>query len=255
MTTSILERAKATIAAVDKMFEPAFQYDTASGEIWLDGPIGPWADEINANSVRAVLREMGPTKPITIYLNSPGGSVFEGTAIYRELTQHRGKLTTVVASLAASMASILLQAGQERVCDRHGLVMVHNPWTGAIGDAATLEKEVELLRKIETQMVGIYMARTGLGEDAIREMLDNETWLNADEALAAGFVDRLEEEYQPAATWTREQARLAVAACSRGHRPAEDPAFVAAMWPKRAQARRQLAKVDAMLGSVGIDRI
>ena len=170
-----------------------FDYDVEAGEIYIYDDIGPaWMGMIDATSVIGALSKM-PGR-VTVRLNSAGGSVDEGIAIYNALKRHKGGVETVVDSLAASMASYLMQAGDVRTVAENAMVMVHNPWSIAIGNAAAFRKEADILDKYEERMLPEYASRTGRLEDDIRSMLDEETWMVGSEAVDLGFADRVEGE-------------------------------------------------------------
>lgn len=208
MSTTATPRRAAALAKIATMDSQlvSFDYDVATGNIWLDGDIGDHPGEISSRAVRAALQEIG-NKRLTIYLNSGGGSVIEGWAIYRQLVGHRAGVTTIVSPLAASMAAVIFQAGQERLIDANGILMIHNPWTNTSGNANELQQSIDLLRKIETQMVDVFSNRTGLDKPEISRMLSAETWLDAGEAVKLGFADSIASDAY-ARTLTIKRVRL-----------------------------------------------
>lgn len=175
-----------------------FDFDAKTGEIWLEGEFGQNRDGIDARSLRAALKQIGNSKPITLYINSPGGSVTEGFACYKLLEEHRGTVTTHVVGIAASMASLVAQAGGRRLIDRHAIMMVHLPWMPSGGNSDELRKQADILQKVETTMISVYARRTGLSKERVRQFLADETWFSADDAIANGFCDSF--DLQAAAT-------------------------------------------------------
>ena len=170
-----------------------FEFDTESGEIYLYDDIGPeWLGMIDAGAVRGALAEMGDKKRVTVRINSPGGAVDEGVAIYNMLARHPGGVDTVVDSLAASMASYIFLAGRNRTVAKNSRVMMHNPWTIAIGNATEIRSVADVLDKYSRSLVPDYAAATGRGEDEIQEALEAETWFTADESVAYGLAHRIE---------------------------------------------------------------
>lgn len=127
------------------------------------------------------------TPNLTVRINSYGGSVSEGLAIYSLLSEFKGHLKTIVDGFACSAASIIFMAGEERVVPENGLLLIHNAWTEAKGDANTMKKVAEDLEKITQPSINIYVAKTGLTEDEIKEKMDREEWITSQEAYEWGF--------------------------------------------------------------------
>jgi len=144
---------------------------------------------------------------IHLRINSPGGSVVEGTAIYNALRRHKGGLTVHIDALAASMASVIAMAGAPVYIADNALLMIHNPWTVSMGDSEQLRKEADLLDKLKSTLVNAYVRKTGMEQNQVAEMMDAETWLDAVEAVALGFADAIEEGVAAAATATPESLR------------------------------------------------
>lgn len=126
---------------------------------------------------------------IKVRINSIGGSVFGGTAIYNALRTHPARITTTVDSLAASVASVIVQAGDERVMVQHSQMMIHNAWGIAIGDADEMNEYAELLRKEDSIIADIYADRSGKPRSMYIAMMAAETWFSHDEAVEAGLAD------------------------------------------------------------------
>ena len=144
---------------------------------------------------------------IHLRINSVGGSVIEGAAIYNALRRHQGGLTVHVDGLAASMASVIAMAGEEVVMADNAMLMVHNPWSMALGDADDLRKEADVLDKLKATLVNAYVRKTGRERGEIEAMMDEETWLDSTEAVAMGFADSIEDGIEAAASITPESAR------------------------------------------------
>lgn len=153
---------------------------------------------------------------IHLRINSPGGSVVEGTAIYNALRRHEGGLTVHIDSLAASMASVIAMSGNPVYIADNALLMIHNPWTVSMGDSDQLRKEADLLDKLKSTLVNAYKRKSGMEEEEIRSMMDAETWLDAVEAVALGFADAIEEGVAAAATATPEQLRARFDSFAKG---------------------------------------
>ncbi len=146
---------------------------------------------ISAKQFVEELAKVPPTNHISLSINSPGGSVFEGNLIYNALRRHGGGVTVQIEALAASIASVIALAGSPVAISANGFYMIHNPINVVIGDAAEMEKQASLLKKISTDMAAIYSAKTGIEEAEIVAMMDAETYLSAQEALDKGFVDEI----------------------------------------------------------------
>lgn len=163
-------------------------------DFWGDGSM------ISAKQFSDELKKIDSSvNEIVVRINSPGGDVFDGIAIYNRLKQHKAKITVIVDGLAASIASIIALAGDEIHIGEGALFMVHLPWTMAYGNRMELDNTVSRLMDVEEQMIGIYTKKTGLDRAEIKAMLEAETWLNADEAIEKGFVDSKIEESTPIA--------------------------------------------------------
>lgn len=128
---------------------------------------------------------------ITVRINSPGGSFFGGTAIYNALRLHPAKVTTVVDSLAASAASIVVQGGDKRLMVQHSTTMIHNAMGIAIGSAEDMEEYAALLRKTSETIADIYAERSGKPRSMYVAMMNAETWFDPNEAVEAGLVDEV----------------------------------------------------------------
>jgi ATP-dependent protease ClpP protease subunit len=144
---------------------------------------------------------------IHLRINSPGGSVVEGTAIYNALRRHEGGLTVHIDAMAASMASVIAMAGEPVYMADNALLMIHNPWTVSMGESKDLRKEADLLDKLKVNLRNAYVRKTGINAEEIGAMMDAETWLDAVEAVALGFADAIEEGVAAAATATPEMLR------------------------------------------------
>ena len=161
---------------------------------------------VTAKNFVADLRKL-KDQHIHLRINSVGGSVVEGAAIYNALRRHKGGLTVHVDGLAASMASVIAMAGEEVLMAGNSMLMIHNPWSMTVGDADDLRKEADVLDKLKTTLVNAYVRKTGRERAEIEAMMDDETWLDATEAVAMNFADSIEDDLEAAASITPEQAR------------------------------------------------
>lgn len=145
---------------------------------------------VTARKVAAALRSIGP-RPVSVEINSPGGDVFEGIAIYNLLRDHPEQVTVKVLGLAASAASLIAMAGDRVEIGRAGFLMIHNAWVIAMGDAPALRASADWLEPFDAAMAGVYAARSGLDEADLRRMMAEELWMNGEAAIEAGFADAL----------------------------------------------------------------
>lgn len=145
---------------------------------------------VTAKRIAAALRTIGK-KDVVVNINSPGGDLFEGIAIYNLLRDHPGKVTTRTIGLAASAASIIALAGDEVQVARAGFMMIHNVWVMAMGNRNDLRDAADQLETFDDALASIYSARTGKDKKEIAKLMDRETWFSGDQAIADGFADSL----------------------------------------------------------------
>lgn len=153
---------------------------------WIDEWLGTGKDVTEAFSLKDAL-SLVDTPNLTVRINSYGGSVSEGLAIYSLLSEFKGHVKTIVDGFACSAASVIFMAGTERVVPENGLLMIHNAWTEARGDSNAMKKVAEDLEKITQPSVNIYVSKTGLSEEKVKEMMDREEWITSKEAYELGF--------------------------------------------------------------------
>lgn len=132
-------------------------------------------------------------KNIDLHINSPGGSVFDGNAIFNALQRHPANITTHVDGLAASIASVIAMAGDVVHMPANALMMIHNPSDMAFGGADDMRQCADLLDKVKGTIISAYDQKTGLGSDKLGQMMDDETWMTAGEAYELGFADSIGE--------------------------------------------------------------
>lgn len=170
--------------------------DASSAEISIYDSIGGY--EINA---KQFVEELGEIKADTIHLriNSPGGSVIDGNAIFNALLRHDAKVITHIDGLAASMASVIAMAGHEVHMSDNALLMIHNPWTVTMGDADELRADADLLDKMSESIMNAY-SRSQYEREEIKDLMDAETWFTAQEAFDAGLVDHIDTGLRAAAS-------------------------------------------------------
>lgn len=154
---------------------------------WFTGP-----DACVASDFRKALKGV---KNVTVHINSPGGDVIAGAEIYSALREHslngEGTVTVIVTGIAASAASIIAMAGDRILMHPVAYMMIHNPWTVAMGDAKELRKAAKVLDVIAEGLVSTYQARTGKDKEELEKMLANETWMSAATCVEEGFADEI----------------------------------------------------------------
>ena len=142
------------------------------------------------------VKDLNNIKAGTIHLrvNSPGGSVFDGTTIYNAIKQHKSKVVAHVDGLAASIASVIVMAADEVHMAENAFLMIHEPWSMVIGNAEGLRAEADLLDKVRDTIAKTYMNKSGKERDEINSLMNAETWYTAQEAIDAKFADFIYEE-------------------------------------------------------------
>ncbi len=164
----------------------------------------PWSGGgFSARKMAAILRGLAG-KPVTVQINSPGGDMFEGLAIYNLLREHKAEVSVRVVGFAASAASIIAMAGDRIEMARGAMMMVHNAWGLVIGNRHDFAAAAQTFAEFDASMASVYAARTGLGEDEVAALMDGKgaadgTWLSAETAIAKGFADAMtdDEEDEP----------------------------------------------------------
>ncbi len=157
-------------------------------DILIYDEIGFWG--IDASGfIRDLASVKSPT--INVRINSPGGSVFDGIAIYNSLAQHSAKIVVHIDGWAASIASVIAMAGDEIRISEAAQIMIHQPWSFVVGPAADMRKEADILDSLEEAITDVYVARTGGDRGQISAWVKAETWFKGKAAVDAGFADEL----------------------------------------------------------------
>lgn len=172
----------------------------AAAEVYIYEDVGQgWFGGVGAKDFAKELKALGKVEQIDVRINSYGGDVFDGLAIYRQLVDHRAKVTTYIDGIAASIASVIAMAGDEIVVAESGFVMVHNAWGVAMGGPEDMETMAGLLRTTSASIRDVYIARTGSTDAAVSAWMDAETWFTGAEAVEHGFANRMSENMKAAA--------------------------------------------------------
>lgn len=162
------------------------------GELYLYEAIGEgWFGGITAKSFSDALRELGSVSALDIYINSPGGSVFDGIAIHNQIKRHPAAEKVVhVDGIAASIASVIAMAGTDIRIAENGMFMIHDPWGMTVGTADEMRKQADALDKIRDTLLDTYVSKTGGDRKQISQWMAEETWMNADESVSHGFATK-----------------------------------------------------------------
>lgn len=184
-----------------KYFSLEKNKQTATLNIYGDITSFPWLDsDVSASNLSRQLEAMGDVTQIDVYINSYGGEVAEGLAIYNALKRHKAKVRTICDGFACSIASVIFMAGDERIMNEASLLMIHNAWAYAGGNAAELRKQADDLEKITQASVEAYKAHSSLDEAEIKALMDAETWILPSEAIDYGFATAVEKTEKAAAS-------------------------------------------------------
>lgn len=178
--SDVLERWKPMAADAEDAATISI-YDVI-GEDWWTG------EGVTAKRIAGALRSIGKN-PVVVNINSPGGDMFEGLAIYNLLREHPAKVTVKVMGLAASAASIIAMAGDEIEMGLGSFLMIHNSWGVVVGNQDDMRTAAETFSEFDAAMADIYAARTGGDVAEIAKMMADETWLRAETAIDKGFAD------------------------------------------------------------------
>ena len=160
-----------------------------------------YENDTSAAGFRDSLKQLGDVKTINLHINSPGGSVFEGIAIYNMLKNNPAQINVYVDALAASIASVIAMSGDNIFMPSNSMLMIHNPWTVTMGNANDLRKQADDLDRIGELSVTTYLDKAGnkLDADTLHQLMDDETWLTAQEAVDYGLATEVIDANQMAA--------------------------------------------------------
>ncbi|MDZ4649866.1 Clp protease ClpP [Bacillus cereus] len=159
------------------------------------GSIGGWFSENNAEAVRRKIQDVKAEK-IHVHINSGGGSAFDGVAICNQLKQHSAEIIVHVDGWAASAASVIAMAGDKIIMPSNTMMMIHQASTFEYGNADLFEKTARDLRKIDSALAASYKKRFVGTDEELKQLLKDETWLTAEEAVALGLADEIADEIE-----------------------------------------------------------
>lgn len=178
---------------IPQNFKAVHNEETKTSEITIYGVIGTswWNESFSAKDIDDAIKAAGDND-IIINLNSPGGDVFDGIAIFNRLKRHPGKVTIHVDGWACSAASVIAMAADELIMGLGSMMMIHEASNIVWGTKTDMRKEADVLEELEEGIIDIYMTRANVSREEIRKKLDSETWFSAKSAVEIGFADKLE---------------------------------------------------------------
>jgi len=214
-----------------------------SAEVMIYDDIGEgWFGGISSKQFAEEIKKLGNVTDINVRINSQGGSVFDGVAIYNTLLNHPAKITVDIDSAALSIASVIAMAGDQINMASNALFMIHEPHGVFSGSSGDLRKNADLLDMVGDQIIETYNKNRGIEVETLRNWLEAETWFTASEALAAGFVDKITGEMSIAAHVDKTRFKNAPADLQNDRKVIKIPDNA-----KRERARAALTRMKSAL--------
>lgn len=180
-------------------------------DIYIYGSItnSKWEDtDVTASDFKEELKALGDVDVINLHINSGGGNVFGGHAIYNMLKTHKAKVNVYVDALAASIASVIAMSGDTIFMHENSMMMIHNSWIITAGNAKELRETADLIEKMDKSSNTAYLSKNSkISQTELEKMLQEDYWMTAQEALELGFADQIIEANQMAASITEEQLK------------------------------------------------
>ena len=189
-------------------------------------------EAVSPNAISAALAEANGDD-VVIRINSNGGDIFAGSEIYDLISSYEGNVLIRIVGMAASAASVIAMAAESEIAPT-GLMMIHNVQSGAHGDYREMEHSAEVLREANRSIMSAYREKTGMSEDELLSLMDNETFMSADTAVEFGFVDKMSDYGKEAKA---PDSGVQLAAAMTGLLPA---ATIRKFRAERAKAQAQL---------------
>jgi len=174
-----------------------------SMDVYIMDEIGLWGTTAE-DFISDIIENSDKGKELRVHLNTPGGDVFDGLAIYHFL-KARGNVTTIVDGVAASMGSVIFMAGENRIMPANSLLMIHNPWGFRVGDSEELRKAAKDLDVMQDTLAGIYAVGTGKDVETIKDMMAETTWMNGTDAEKDGFATMVTDEVKMVASFNTDK--------------------------------------------------
>lgn len=170
-----------------------------TANLYIYGTITSWRwdeEDVSAQSFKSDLEALGDIDTLNVHINSNGGEVFQGIAIYNLLKQHKATINVYIDGVAASIASVIAMAGDKIYIPQTAVMMIHNCSTYAKGNSKYLRKTADDMDKIMEALKASYMSRVKISKDKLQELLDEESYLTADECIEMGFADEIIEDIE-----------------------------------------------------------
>lgn len=204
-----------------KWFEVQAAADGRHADVWINDQIGiDWwsGDGTTASAFINAIASLGDVETLTVHINSPGGDVADGIAIANYLRGHKAQVTTRVEGIAASIAATIAMGGDRREMATGSLLMIHDPWTVAMGNATEMRKLADDLDTIRNGILELFVARAGEPRRVeIQEAMRAETWMTGEDAMALGLIDAVDTDLKAAASIGDYSRALAAAGRSAQH--------------------------------------
>jgi len=224
-------------------------------QVYIYGVIVDYQWDADDMSPAEFIRAINGLGDFDLHVNTPGGSVVAGLAIYNAIRRHKGTVTAYVDSIAASMGSVIIMAADKIVMPANALLMIHDPWTVAVGNADDMRKQADVMDKFKAGLVAAYHDKTGMAVADIEKMMTDESWITAAEAVEFGFADQVESPIQAAASFDLTRYRNASDALFRAEAQAKkEPPMtleeIKAKYPEHVAA----IAADATLGHIPMEQ-
>lgn len=184
-----------------KGFEIVLNKKEKSADIWIYEDIGDdWFGGLSAKGFADEMKKIGDVDTLNVFINSQGGNVFDGVSIYSILSRQKANVVVEIDGLAASIASVIAMAGNEVRMSENAMIMIHDPWSFAVGNSEEMRKAADDMDKIKnSSILPAYTKKTGMDESKISDMMSAETWMGSTEAKELGFIDEITAEKKMAA--------------------------------------------------------
>lgn len=233
---------------------------TEDADLYIFGDIDSWGSrgnkenpDRNASEIVSALRDL-KTKNLTVHINSYGGDVKEGLAIYNTIKNSGLNVTTICDGFACSIASVIFMAGKKRIMNDASLLMIHNPWTIAVGNAEEMRKQADDLDIIAQASVEAYKASSCLLDDEIHQLMDKETWILPEQAVEYGFATEINKKSDDGLQQSAIRQiieKLTAKPAANEQRDAAEKQREAEFWKKLDSIE---AKFDALMAAISKDK-
>jgi ATP-dependent Clp protease, protease subunit len=191
----------------------SIQAKGSTAEIVIYDEVGLFG--ISAKQFNDQLKALGPVSTIVLRVNSPGGDVWDGIAIFNMLKRHPARVEVIVDGIAASIASVIAMAGDRIKMPSNSFMFIHDPLAVVLGDAENMREMADSLDKVAAALVSTYMNKTGKSEEEVKKWMAGDTWFTAQEALEAGLADEVIESVAIAARFDLGRFRNTPAAVAK----------------------------------------